>query len=45
MPIYLRNFYLQKLINTKKSEADAMKKSSGKSNSPTSVSRSNIPRK
>jgi len=42
MPIYLRNFYLQKLTDTKKTEADEMKKASGKSKS---LSRSNIPKK
>jgi len=43
MPIYLRSFYLQKLTDTKKAEADEMKKASRKSKQ--SVSRSNIPRK
>tara|TARA_R110001583_G_scaffold122733_1_gene273997 strand:- start:8444 stop:8626 length:183 start_codon:yes stop_codon:yes gene_type:complete len=33
MPVYLRNFYYQELVDIKKSESDNIKKSQQKSNS------------
>jgi len=43
MPIYLRNFYLQKLVKTKEQEKKEMDKANKKPSS--SVSRPNIPRR
>mgnify|MGYP003134742533 CR=1 FL=1 len=41
MPSYLRSFYIQKLIETRKKENDEMKKAQRK---PSSASKPNIPR-
>ena len=43
MPIYLRNFYLQKLINLKEEEKKAMEKANKKPSS--TPSRLNIPQR
>tara|TARA_Y100001938_G_C7737874_1_gene257832 strand:+ start:253 stop:441 length:189 start_codon:yes stop_codon:yes gene_type:complete len=41
MPIYLRNFYAKKMVETKKQEADAVKKSNRRQSARTP----NIPQK
>jgi hypothetical protein len=42
LPVYLRIFYLKKLIDTKEKEKEAMEKSHNSSGKP--LSRPNIPR-